>query len=48
MKELYQQVEQRIKELHRDHELSSQAVTRRIEGEQGWSATLRVGGSHIL
>ena len=48
MKELYQQVEQRIKELHGNYELSNQAVTRKIEGEQGWSATLRVGGSHIL
>ena len=48
MKELYQQVEQRIKELHGNYELSNQAVTRKIEGRHGWSATLRVGGSHIL
>ena len=48
MKELYQQVEQRIKELHGNYELSNQAVTRKIEGKQGWSATLRVGGSQIL
>ena len=48
MKELYQQVEQRIKELHGNYELSNQAVTRKIEGKHGWSATLRIGGSHIL
>ena len=48
MKELYQQVEQRIKELHGNYELSNQAVTRKIEGGHGWSATLRIGGSHIL
>ena len=48
MKELYQQVEQRIKELHGNYELSNQTVTRKIKGKHGWSATLSINHSHIL
>ena len=48
VKELYGQAEQRIQELHRNQELMDRRIARRVDGDHGWSATLRITRSHIL